>query len=170
MPNYKQEDRRRREITMRIRHITKEEAKEITSWQYEEPYALYSFSYDVETMEELLDGTYYSCRNDEGELIGYFCFGENAQVPGGRDAKLYGGEGIVDIGLGMKPKLTGNGMGGSFLESGIIFAEETFRPTQLRLSVAAFNERAIKLYEKAGFVAEADFMNQGREFVLMTRK
>ncbi|WP_369902006.1 GNAT family N-acetyltransferase [Bacillus manliponensis] len=155
---------------MEIKHITKEEANEIASWQYKEPYELYSFSSSEETIEELLGGTYYSCRSDEGELIGYFCFGESAQVPGGRDAKLYGGEGIVDIGLGMKPQLTGNGLGRAFLGAGIQFAEETFQPKQLRLSVAAFNNRAIQLYKNAGFVAEAVFMSRGREFILMSCK
>lgn len=155
---------------MEIKHITKEEANEIASWQYEEPYELYSFSSSEETIEELLGGTYYSCRSDEGALIGYFCFGESAQVPGGRDTNLYGGEGIVDIGLGMKPQLTGNGLGRDFLDAGIQFAEEMFQPKQLRLSVAAFNKRAIRLYENTGFVAGAAFMSRGREFILMKRK
>ncbi len=46
-----------------------------------------------------------------------FCFGANAQVPGGRDANLYGGEDVIDIGLGMKPALTGKGIGKRILPS-----------------------------------------------------
>ena len=32
----------------------------------------------------------------------------------GRDAHLYGGEDVIDIGLGMKPALTGKGLGKCF--------------------------------------------------------
>ena len=97
---------------MDIHKLTIEEAKKINTWTYEEPYSLYSFSGEKEVIEELLDGTYYGCCDDQGDLIGYFCFGANAQVPGGRDANLYGGEDVIDIGLGMKPALTGKGIYG----------------------------------------------------------
>jgi RimJ/RimL family protein N-acetyltransferase len=144
-----------------------EEAKDINVWQYDAPYELYSFTGASETLEELLDGTYYGVCNEYNEIIGYFCFGDNAQVPGGRDAKLYTGECVVDIGLGMKPTLTGKGLGISFLQAGLQFAKEQFRPEKIRLSVAAFNERAIHLYMKAGFQKKVSFMSRGREFLLM---
>lgn len=80
---------------MNIHKLTKTEAREIGRWKYEEPYSLYDFSEEEETMKELLNGTYYGCCNENGELIGYFCFGESAQVPGGREANLYGGEGAL---------------------------------------------------------------------------
>ena len=35
-------------------------------------------------------------------------------MPGGRDAHLYSGEDVMDIGLGMKPELTGKGWGKYF--------------------------------------------------------
>ena len=36
----------------------------------------------------------------------------------GRDAHLYGGEDVMDIGLGMKPELTGKGLGKIFFKLG----------------------------------------------------
>lgn len=99
---------------MNIHKLTEAEAEEINAWKYEKPYSLYSFSGSDEALHELLDGTYYGYCNEQGELIGYFCCGENARVPGGREAKLYTGKHVVDIGLGMKPVLTGKGMGISF--------------------------------------------------------
>ncbi|SFD08184.1 Acetyltransferase (GNAT) domain-containing protein [Bacillus sp. 491mf] len=152
---------------MNIHNLTLEEAREINTWQYEAPYELYSFTGKDETLKELLDGTYYGVCDEQDEFIGYFCFGDNAQVPGGRDAKLYTGERIVDIGLGMKPALTGKGLGISFLQAGLRFAKEEFRPEKIRLSVAVFNERAIHLYMKMGFQKGVVFMSRGREFVLM---
>ncbi|HCF33607.1 MAG TPA: GNAT family N-acetyltransferase, partial [Bacillus sp. (in: Bacteria)] len=44
---------------MDIHKLTEEEANEINTWTYEEPYSLYSFSGEKEVIEELLDGTYY---------------------------------------------------------------------------------------------------------------
>ena len=129
--------------------LTKE-AMEINTWTYEEPYSLYSFSGEKEVIEELLDGTYYGCCDDQGDLIGYFCFGANAQVPGGRDANLYGGD-VIDIGLGMKPALTGKGIGKEFFQAGIAFATKEFNAKMFRLSVATFNTRAITLYKNIGF-------------------
>ncbi|MBJ8031725.1 N-acetyltransferase, partial [Bacillus cereus group sp. N21] len=76
----------------------------------------------------------------------------------------------VDIGLGMKPELTGRGLGlgKAFLQAGINLAEEQIQPDRLRLSVAGFNKRAIRLYQQVGFVAEKTFDDRGREFILMT--
>ncbi|MHA4091634.1 GNAT family N-acetyltransferase [Bacillus cereus] len=152
---------------MDIHVLTKEEAMEINTWTYEEPYSLYSFSGEKEVIEELLDGTYYGCCDDQGDLIGYFCFGENAQVPGGRDANLYGGEDLIDIGLGMKPALTGKGMGKEFFQAGIAFATKEFNAKMFRLSVATFNTRAITLYKNIGFKQGTIFLSRGREFMLM---
>ncbi len=147
--------------------LTKEEAMEINTWTYEEPYSLYSFSGEKEVIEELLDGTYYGCCDDQGDLIGYFCFGANAQVPGGRDANLYGGEDVIDIGLGMKPALTGKGIGKEFFQAGIGFATKEFNAKMFRLSVATFNTRAITLYKNIGFKQGIIFLSRGREFMLM---
>ncbi|MEA1010408.1 MULTISPECIES: GNAT family N-acetyltransferase [Bacillus cereus group] len=152
---------------MDIHKLTEEEAMEINTWTYEEPYNLYSFSGEKEVIEELLDGTYYGCCDDKGEFIGYFCFGENAQVPGGRDANLYTGENVVDIGLGMKPALTGKGMGKTFFQAGIVFAAKEFKSKHFRLSVATFNIRAITLYKNIGFQKGPIFLSRGREFMLM---
>ncbi|WP_242216566.1 GNAT family N-acetyltransferase [Bacillus cereus group sp. BfR-BA-01380] len=152
---------------MNVHNLTLEEAREINTWQYEAPYELYSFTGEDDTLTELLDGTYYGICDEQDKFIGYFCFGDNAQVPGGRDAKLYTGERVIDIGLGMKPALTGKGLGITFLQAGLQFAKEEFRPEKMRLSVAAFNERAIRLYKKAGFQKKVSFMSRGREFQLM---
>ncbi|MDT3493519.1 GNAT family N-acetyltransferase [Bacillus toyonensis] len=152
---------------MDIHKLTVEEANEINTWTYEEPYNLYNFSGEVEVIEELLDGTYYGCCDANGGLVGYFCFGENAQVPGGRDANLYGREEVIDIGLGIKPALTGKGMGKTFFQAGIAFAAKEFNSKVFRLSVATFNTRAITLYKNIGFQQGPIFLSRGREFMLM---
>ena len=77
------------------------------------------------------------------------------------------------LGLGMRPDLTGQGLGGAFLETGLAFGRQRFRPRTFRLSVAAFNQRAILVYERAGFIRGRVFQQETNggiyDFVEMTR-
>ena len=59
------------------------------------------------------------------------------------------------------------------LAAGLEFARTRFEPARFVLSVATFNERAIKVYERAGFSRERTYMhstNGGEwEFLEMSR-
>jgi ribosomal-protein-alanine N-acetyltransferase len=57
----------------------------------------------------------------------------------------------VEYGLGLCPALTGQGLGLRFVLSGLGFAQQRFGPRRVVLSVAAFNQRARRVYEHAGF-------------------
>ena len=65
-----------------------------------------------------------------------------------------------DIGLGMKPAITGRGKGTEFLKEAIDFVKAEFRAEKITLSVAAFNERAIKVYRKIGFEDTGSMMQK----------
>ena len=130
-----------------FRKMGDEEAQEVAGWRYDPPYSFYDADQDPEDLEELLDadqrgGRYYSVTDDRGELVGFFYFG--AEEGAGRRE--------VTLGLGMRPDLTGRGMGRGFLLAGLDFARRAFSPDVFRLSVATFNGRAIRAYERAGFV------------------
>jgi ribosomal-protein-alanine N-acetyltransferase len=81
--------------------------------------------------------------------------------------------GVVEIGLGLHPERTGQGLGGSFLQAGLDYARACFQPAQFALSVATFSRRAMTVYERAGFTPVRVFMhstNGGEwEFVEMRR-
>jgi aminoglycoside phosphotransferase/RimJ/RimL family protein N-acetyltransferase len=160
--------------THRMRLMTKEEARVITGWRYEAPYSFYNMEEDPETIQELLNGSYFSVIGQEEELVGYFCYGKNAQVPGGHQQGLYTGEKVLDIGLGLRPDLTGKGMGLDFLDIGLNFAQMNYTVSAFRLSVATFNMRAIAVYENVGFKKVDTFMSKVRDeevqFMLMTLK
>jgi len=152
--------------------MTQKEAREIAAWKYDPPYDFYDLAKDPEDLEEILAPEkrvdYFSATSG-GELVGYFCFEREARVPGGD----YSDGGAVDVGLGMRPDLTGKGLGREFLEAGLEFAKERFSPLRFRLSVADFNARAITVYERAGFEKAGSFIQntngEGRPFTLMTR-
>ena len=83
-------------------------------------------------------------------LAGFVCFGAEAQISGARDAGLYGAD-ALDIGLGLRPDLTGHGLGDAFVAACVGHARRTRHPAALRLAVAEFNQRASRVYERAGF-------------------
>lgn len=58
----------------------------------------------------------------------------------------------VALGLGMRPDLTGRGRGGAFLGEILRFVRENYSYERIRVEVASFNQRAIRVYERAGFV------------------
>ena len=126
----------------RFRQMEDEEAVEISGWHYEPPYDFYDATSDPGDLEELLDpkrrkDAYFSVFDSGGVLIGFFQFEKEGKT--------------VDVGLSMKPDLTGKGLGVGYLLAGLEFARRRFSPERFTLSVAKFNERAILVYERAGF-------------------
>jgi ribosomal-protein-alanine N-acetyltransferase len=148
----------------RFTQLSQEDAEAIAEWHYPEPYSFYDWTADPGDLRELLDSAlrgeaYWAVKDDADELIGYFSF-----KPKGSS---------VEIGLGLRPDLTGRGLGASFLAAGLEFARVRYSAERFTLAVATFNERAIKVYERAGFSRERTYMhstNGGEwEFLEMSR-
>ena len=76
--------------------------------------------------------------NAYGDLIGLFTF---QKLP----------RHTVNIGLGLRPELTGLGYGLAFVQAGLAFGKTRYAPASFQLTVAPFNARAIKVYMRAGF-------------------
>jgi ribosomal-protein-alanine N-acetyltransferase len=83
-------------------------------------------------------GDYVAVDDELRTLIGFFHY----KRPHGA---------TLDIGLGLRPDMTGRGLGRSFVEAGLEYARRRFAPVEFTLSVADFNRRAITVYERAGF-------------------
>jgi len=140
----------------RFTPMTESAARTIVTWRYEKPYDIYNVDPEEResTARSLLDpvNRYFAAWSLE-ELVGFACFGSDARVPGGD----YRGEGIVDVGLGLRPDLTGQGIGLRFVNAIVAFAAKEGRPRKLRLTVAVLNQRAIRVYERAGFRVVGSF-------------
>lgn len=149
--------------------MTEERARDILGWKYEQPYDFYNNEVTDDALQEMLDGSYYAVIDSQNELIGFFCIGANAQVPIGHQFGVYK-ETFVDMGLGMNPTLVGKGNGFDFCTHVIQFIHMHHENTPIRLTVATFNQRAIHLYEKLGFVSQNRFSTHSAEFKTMVKK
>ncbi|WP_055668730.1 GNAT family N-acetyltransferase [Desnuesiella massiliensis] len=132
-------------------------ARTIVNWCYEGPYDIYNMGGDEEGIRELKEGLYYAALASNNELIGFFCFEKWAQVSAGNSYGAYEDKNFVDIGLGMRPDLCGQGKGYEFIIEGIKFAKRTYGNKNIRLTVIKDNIRAIKVYKKIGFIPIMDF-------------
>jgi RimJ/RimL family protein N-acetyltransferase len=152
-----------------VRDMNEDLARQILTWTYENPYELYNNELTDEAMREILSNSYFAVVDDANELVGFFCIGEAAQVPIGALFGVYQ-EYLIDIGIGMKPELTGKGLGYTFFSFILKVIKEVFEPNSIRLTVVKTNSRAIHLYEKFGFVKEKEFNQEEMEFITMVKE
>jgi RimJ/RimL family protein N-acetyltransferase len=69
----------------------------------------------------------------------------------------------------VRPSLCGRGQGRRFVAAVLDFARQQFSPPALRSTVAAFNARALRVWESAGFVRVQTFPSaaDGIPFVVL---
>jgi ribosomal-protein-alanine N-acetyltransferase len=149
-----------------IRPITVDDVHEMRTWRYPPPYERYDLDADPSEVDLMLaaaasgEGWYAATHAETGELVGFFEF------------VILGDE--VEVGLGLRPGLTGRRLGAGYLEAGLAFARERWSPARFALDVSPWNERAIRAYERAGFVRGEVYVRrfeQGdeKEFLRMAR-
>jgi len=141
------------------------DARAILAWRYEGLYTIYNWD-DEDDPAEMLDrrSPHYAVKDGRGELVGFFAYGSSAQVWSSGEPHLYSENNTITIGLGMRPDLTGKGLGLAFTQAGLDFARENFKPDFFRLYVLTFNERAIRVYERAGFERAGIFTRLSAEY------
>ena len=120
------------------------DVRSLSRWRYDGIYAFYNQEALPMLTLALLRGVLHALGleafvvlNDANERIGIFTFIQRATA--------------IEIGLALRPDLTGRGLGLAFVEAGLDFARARYAPVRFTLDVAAFNERARRVYERAGF-------------------
>ena len=150
---------------MRIVAMTPAYAADVVTWSYDEPYACYDMTgADPEFLTDPANG--FFALVDESSLIGFRSFGPDGQVPGGS----YDGE-ALDTGGGLRPELTGQGLGRLAIATGLAFGREHFSPSAFRVTVASFNVRARRVVESLGFRWTSQFAatTDGRRYDILVR-
>ena len=107
--------------------------RELETWRYEPPYDFYNG--DEEPI--LNPERFFEALGEDGSLVGFYYFEEKGTA--------------LEIGLGLRPELVGRGLGLEFFRAGVEYGRRRFGPARIILAVAAFNERARIVYERAGF-------------------
>ncbi len=152
-------------------HMDTASAREILTWLYEAPYDVYNLSSDNEETKLaylLYSGrAFYRMLDETGMLVAFCSFGQDGQVAGGdyqADA--------VDIGMGMRPDLTGGGRGGVYINTIVDFARRTFTSRAYRVTIAAFTTRAQRAWRSCGFQPVHTFQrtHDDRQFVIFLRE
>lgn len=150
---------------MRITAMTPGYAADIITWRYPAPYDCYDMTgTDPGFLTDPASGVFALV--DAGGLIGFRSFGADGQVPGGDYD-----DSALDTGGGLRPELTGKGLGRAAIATGLEFGRRQFAPPAFRVTVATFNVRAQRVVKALGFRGTGSFRapTDGRSYEILTR-
>jgi ribosomal-protein-alanine N-acetyltransferase len=149
----------RRDRQFQFRPLGLRDALAAHRWRYSGEYAMYNLALEPLLVAALLRGplsdaagvAYYAVAHDRDPLIGVYSMQHR--------------EGDVEIGVGLRPDL--NGL--PYLLEGLERARARYAPRTFSLTVATFNQRAITVYARAGFVPGPlkPFTFQGKRYAEM---
>lgn len=113
----------------------------MASWAYPGPWSVYDVTGPVDPAEG-----FWAVVDDNGDVAGFACFGVEARVPG-----LEERPGVLDVGVGMRPELTGRGLGRQFAGAVLDHGRAVSGISRLRAVVQDWNERSRRLLLGLGF-------------------
>lgn len=154
-----------------IATMTQAYAADIATWRYSPPYDCYDMTgTDPAFLADPASGFFALLDTgtplDAGPLIGFRSFGADGQVPGGRyDSSA------LDTGGGLRPELTGQGLGREAITTGLNFGRQEFAPEAFRVTIATFNARARRVVVSLGFRHAGSFraLADGRSYDILVR-
>ncbi|HEM3576527.1 TPA: GNAT family N-acetyltransferase [Streptococcus suis] len=140
-----------------IMPLPQDQALDIANqWCYQPPLDAYTISATPEAYAEMIspeargDRFFAVIRN--AALMGYFCLDQDGET--------------VDICLGMKPSLTGQGNGRAFYQTIEDYIVEHVQPASIKLTVATFHQAVQTLFHALGFTER----EQQAEYIKMEKK
>lgn len=134
------------EPRFRFRPLRLRDALAVRGWRYPGEYAMYDLTLAPLLIAALLRWplraltgvSYYAVASGDDRLVGVFSLTRRG--------------GDIEIGVGLRPDVTGRGLGLPFVRAGLELAHRRYHPRTFSLYVATFNRRAIIIYERAGFL------------------
>jgi ribosomal-protein-alanine N-acetyltransferase len=159
-------------VQIGVETLTEQNVRDFLHWRYDAPYDIYNLEATdlARATAFFLDRNngYFALHDENNTLIGFCCFGLEGQVPGG-DYSLD----ALDVGIGMRPELTGWGLGYAFVGAVLTYAETTYAPRRLRATIAVFNLRSQRVFEHHGFRPTSQFLSTTtcpREYVILVKE
>jgi [ribosomal protein S18]-alanine N-acetyltransferase len=130
--------------------LTQARAQEIVRWRYQNPYDFYDIAVEraEQAVNDLLEpnNNCFEILDASGIFFWYCSFGPDGQVLGG-DYSVS----ALDVGMGIDPARTGQGSGRAVAKAVLEFAQHKFSPIRFRVTIATFNQRAIRVWQGLGF-------------------
>ncbi len=136
----------------------------VAEWRYEGPYSIYDYNHEAGHMLDSEDWGHglFAVLDGDDELIGELSFGfldeaKDDWVPREDVAAGRLSGAILWVGFGMRPDLTGQGLGEPFVRACVDFAARFSRERfnyageYVGLGVSKHNQRAVKVYSRVGF-------------------
>lgn len=151
--------------SLRVVPLTGDHAAALCTWRYDPPHDCYDMTgADPEGLLDPAAGFHALVSGDE--LVGFRSFGHDGRVPGWDYD-----DGALDTGGGLRPDLVGHGLGRHAIGVGLAFGRERFAPAAFRVTVASFNNRALRVVESLGFspVGRFDATHDGSQFEVLVR-
>jgi ribosomal-protein-alanine N-acetyltransferase len=150
---------------MRIEPMTLAYAAQVTTWRYPPPYGMNDMTGADPAFLASQESGFWALTGDGG-LLGFRSFGPDGQVPGfGYD------DSALDTGGGLRPDLTGRGLGAQAITTGLEFGQREFAPAAFRMTIGAYNIRAQRVVIGLGFTLTASFLSavDGTRFQILVR-
>ena len=141
-----QETRYISKMKINIKVLSEDNVREIFSWRYTEPYSIYNMPSMAEAInnkyailqQEIREKDFFGLYLDDC-FIGYF----HLYMPSERK---------VMLGVGLSPEFCGHGYGELCMVKIIEYIKNNFLYKSIILVVRSFNSRAIKCYQRVGFI------------------
>lgn len=115
------------------------EALTVAQWHYPAPYEMY----DLARIPLLTSVMIHHLQAPFGRMGFYGVHASTEALVGVFSFQVV--QRTVELGLGLRPDLTGQHHGLGFVQAGMEFARAKYAPHQFRLDVAVFNQRAIRV-------------------------
>ena len=116
----------------------------VSNWHYSGVYSFYDMTADEDDLRIFMDAKNWesvirAVLNEDDELVGW--------------ASFYAANDEFWLSLGLRPDLTDQGLGKEFVSECVRYAISRYGIGHtIKLAVALFNQRAIKVYQRVGFV------------------
>ena len=108
------------------------------------------------------DEGYWAVADIRDVLLGFCCLGEPARAPGET-----GHPAILDIAIGIRSDLSGQGWGTELGRAAVGYARSVARDRRLRTTVPDWNAVGLRVAEHSGFVRSGTLALGGRQYIIL---
>jgi len=140
-----------------VRPLTIEDGMDIAMWRYPGPWAVYDA---LESPRP--DEGYWAVCDDGDRLVGFCCLGDAARPVG-----LEADPGALDVAIGVRPELTGLGLGSEVGRTAVGYARQVSDGRRLRCAVRDWNQAGLEAAHHAGFAEVGEHAVEGQRYLLL---